>query len=421
MLEQFFSKPETCDRIRQLWIGKEIEAYIEDLTRRSYAARNVHRRVPILIAFSNFASARGVKQLAALPTVASDFVQHRITQVRPRRKKRRAALQREIGGPVKHFIEFLARSKRIDEPKHGLSPVPFVAFWKDYMDFLRDVRGLKDSSLYHDFLYLGRFEFFLKEIALDNIQDLTPAVLSAFITAQGGVACKSTMQTITASLRRFLRYLFLQGAISKDLSQDVHRPVIYRWRTLPRAIEWKDIKRMLDAVDCRSILGRRDYALLVIMITYGLRSREVAALTLADIDWKRNRIHVNARKAGHSTTYPLSQVVGEAILSYLQHGRPKTDHREIFLAILAPLRPMTASAVSTRAATYLRKSGIKVHRAGSHTLRHTCAVRLLDQGFALKEIGDYLAHTSPSSTGVYAKTNVRDLRDVALSDGEELL
>jgi site-specific recombinase XerD len=177
---------------------------------------------------------------------------------------------------------------------------------------------------------------------------------------------------------------------------------------------------MLDQVDRRTVFGRRDYAMLLLMAVYGLRAREVALLTLDDIDWKRDRLHVRGRKAEHSTTYPLAPVVGEAIVDYLRNGRPGVQSRLLFWRHLAPQSPLTQSAVSATASKYLHRAGIPVSRPGSHTLRHACVQRLVDTGFSLKTIGDYVGHRVASSTMIYAKVQVDGLREVALGDGEDL-
>jgi site-specific recombinase XerD len=158
---------------------------------------------------------------------------------------------------------------------------------------------------------------------------------------------------------------------------------------------------MLDQVDRRTAGGRRDYAMLLLMITYGLRAREVSVLTLDDIDWKRDRLHVRERKADHTTAYPLARVVGEAIVDYLKNGRPDVRGRELFWRSIAPRVPLTHAAVSSVASKYLHRAGIPVARPGSHTLRHACVQRLVDGGFPLK-------------------VQVDALREVALGDGEDL-
>jgi integrase len=209
--------------------------------------------------------------------------------------------------------------------------------------------------------------------------------------------------------------------MTRDLAKAIESPRRYRLSNLPRSIAWPQVEQMLQSVDRRSVVGKRDYAILLLLVTYGLRSREIGALTLDDIDWKHDRLDVRARKAGHSTAYPLAPIVGEAILDYLKQGRPETTQRALFIGAYAPYTPLSRVAVSLRAKYYLRKAGITVSRPGSHTLRHSCVQRLVDSGFSLKTIGDFVGHRSPDSTKVYAKVNIEALRTVALGNGEEIL
>ena len=145
---------------------------------------------------------------------------------------------------------------------------------------------------------------------------------------------------------------------------------------------------MLETVDRRTAQGRRDYTILLLLVIYGLRAHEVAKLTLDDIDWKHERLQVPGRKARHSTAYPLANVVAEALIEYLKHGRPETADRRLFFRNVAPRVPISNSAVSSCVASYLHKAGIEVHRAGSNTLRHTCVQRLIDAEFPLKTVAN---------------------------------
>jgi integrase/recombinase XerD len=222
-------------------------------------------------------------------------------------------------------------------------------------------------------------------------------------------------------LRVFLRYAHREGAVASDLSGTLDRPQFYRLSSIPRSITWEEVGRVLAGVDRRTPCGKRDWAILMLLITYGLRSREVAALTLDDIDWKRERLAVPERKARHSTAFPLSVSAGEALVDYLRNGRPQTDERRVFCRAVAPVEPLTPPAVSSRARHYLLKAGVDVSRPGSHTLRHTCVQRLVGADFSLKTIGDFVGHRSPRSTEIYTKVAVEQLRQVALGDGEEVL
>ncbi len=222
-------------------------------------------------------------------------------------------------------------------------------------------------------------------------------------------------------LRVFLRYAHREGLLQSDLSKTVEWPQAYRLSTIPRSISWADVGKVLEAVDRRTPSGKRDYAILLLLVTYGLRGREVAALTLDDIDWRRERLAIPERKAGHSSAFPLSASVGEALADYLRHGRPQTTDRHVFFRAQAPFRPIGSAAVSARATHYLLKAGIDIVRPGSHTLRHTCVQRLVDANSALKVIGDFVGHRSAASTEIYAKVAVESLREVARGDGEEAL
>ena len=229
------------------------------------------------------------------------------------------------------------------------------------------------------------------------------------------------MVGLASSVRVFLRYLRREGLLDRDISKLVEIPQRYRLADIPRSISWEAVQKVLDQPDRRTVVGRRDFAMLLLMTTYGLRAREVAALTLDDIDWKRDRLLVRERKADHTTAYPLASAVGEAIINYLKNGRPDVPNRALFWRHLAPRTTLTHAAVASTATKYLRKAGIVVRRPGSHTLRHSCVQRLVDSGFPLKTIGDYVGHRSASSTMIYAKVQVDALREVALGDGEDLL
>ncbi len=163
-------------------------------------------------------------------------------------------------------------------------------------------------------------------------------------------------------------------------------PQVYRLSDVPRSISWAEVERVLAGVDRRTPCGKRDYAILLLLVTYGLRGREIAALTLDDIDWKRERLAVPERKAGHSTAFPLSTVVGAALVDYLRHGSTGQQRP----ARVLPHRwrrsqPIEAAAVCSRARHYLLKAGVEVPRPGSHTLRHTCVQRLVDADFAVED------------------------------------
>jgi len=194
----------------------------------------------------------------------------------------------------------------------------------------------------------------------------------------------SSMTAHCSVTRVFLRYALREGLLTRDLTPVVVTVQRYRIAKVPRSITWAEVGLMLDSVERRSSTGKRDYALLLLLVSYGLRAREVAALTLDDIDWERDRLLVPERKAGHCT-----------------------EEWILFRRVYAPHVAMTHHSVSSRAVHYLRKAGIKVHRPGSHTLRHTCVQHLIDADFSLKSAGDFVGHGSLSMSCLISRQSTR--------------
>jgi integrase len=155
----------------------------------------------------------------------------------------------------------------------------------------------------------------------------------------------------------------------------------------------------------------RDRAVLMLLAIYGLRTDEVRHLRLDDLDWESETIRVACPKTKRVRTSPLVRSVGDAILRYLREVRPQSVHRELFLTLLPPIRPLRGmwDLVGKR----LRKLGVKSPHQGPHALRHACATHLLAEGFSLKEIGDHLGHQLPNTTRIYAKVDFPGLRKVA--------
>jgi len=421
MIEHYFLKPETCDRIRASWLGEPIQRYVTWLHEHGYAARNVFRRVPTLMHFASYAQGHGAKAWADLPDHVEPFVEQLVHErgVNCRDEEARQSLARDFRNPIHQMLRVVLPNFAGNRRDH--LPFPFVGEVPGFCGYLQKERGISPNTL-HNYVYcLRSLKTYLESVGVANLNELSPPILSAFVTARGQEWGKSALKGLCSSLRVFLTYLHRERLLARDLSPSVQAPKSYRLAGIPRSIPWSDVQRMLEGVDRRTGPGKRDYAILLLLVTYGLRSREVAALTLEDLDWEQERLRVPERKAGHSTAYPLSPIVGEAILDYLKNGRPKTDDRHVFFRSYAPPGPLGAPAVSERAAHYLQRAGVKVPRPGSHTLRHTCVQRLVDAHFSLKDIGDYVGHGSPDSTKIYSKVDVETLREVTLGNGEEVL
>lgn len=422
VLHRHYVRPSTVDRILSSWIAPAIEQYVEWLTEREYAVANVFSRVPILVKFGEFSRSRGARKLKDLPSHAQPFFDHCVTE-RAKRRPLKADRRRQIRQEVRTAVEQMLRVSVPGFVGDGRrrKALPFVTRAPGFFEYLREERGLRPGSIRQYIHHLGALETYLLRVGLKRLRALSPLLLSGFLVEESARRTKRSTTQVRSDLRVFLRYLHREMITPKDLSRTIDRPGTYRYSTVPRSATWEEVHRMLEAVDRRTPVGRWDYAILLLLVAYGLRAREVAALTLDDLDWRAERLRVPQRKAGHSSAYPLSALVGEAILDYLKNGRPKTTDRHVFFSARAPRRPITYCVVSKRAGSYLRKIGAVVPRPGSHTLRHGCVQRLVDAQFPLKTIGDYVGHRQPSSTQIYGKVQFEELREVASGDGEAIL
>lgn len=422
MIERYYVRPETVDRIRSSWIANAVEQYAAWLTELHYSFRTIARRIPIVVGFGDFAKECGAAKWDDLPAHVESFVER---WVKERAKGRRTKEERDkiahcVRNPIRQMLR-LAIPNYVGMTRPKKPENPFAQCAPCFFEYLRSEKGLREATIKQYTYHLRFLASYFDRIGLKNMHNLTPVVLSNFITEYGQRVGWPNLRNACGTLRVFLRYLYREHVISKDISHTVEFPQSFRLSGIPRSITWDQVRHVLESVDRRSTSGKRDYAILLLLITYGLRAHEVARLTLDDIDWRNQRLRIPERKASHSTAYPLSTVVGEAILEYLKNGRPQTKDRLIFFRCVAPCKPICSAAIVSRACHYLKKAGINVPRPGSHTLRHTCVQRLVDADFPLKIIGDYVGHRSPSSTQIYSKVAIEALRQVALGDGEEVL
>lgn len=282
------------------------------------------------------------------------------------------------------------------------------ALLASFGDYLLDERALAPSTAS---AYVERARRFLagrpgaKRLDTLNTRDITDAVLRE--SAAGSIGAT---QYFVAGLRSFLRFCFVEGLIPTDLSAAALTATGRRSSTLPRGISRADADALLVSCDRRRADGRRDYAIVLTLLRLGLRSSEVAALRLDDIDWRAGLVVVHG-KGRREDTLPLPDDVGSAIAGYLQRGRPKTDQREIFLRTLAPIEALGRGGVSSVVRRACTRAGIPPF--GSHRLRHTLACEMVAAGVPLPEIAQTLRHRSLSSSAIYARVDLDRLGTLA--------
>jgi site-specific recombinase XerD len=257
-----------------------------------------------------------------------------------------------------------------------------------------------------EFLHLGRNP--------KAMHQLEHRVVEAFVRRLGRRLSRATLQHAIARLRSFLRFLASRGALAPGIDIAIDTPRVYRGEQLPQALSWELVRAFLAGIDRSTPVGRRDYAMLLLVATYGLRIGEVTCLRLDDIEWRAGRLRVGRPKSGSPLILPLTEEVGAALLDYLRHARPELPNREVFLRVRMPAGPLKRTAVNDVFAAWRRRSALPIPPKGPHCLRHSLAVHLLREGASLKAIGDLLGHRSLESTCVYLRLHVDDLRDAAL-------
>jgi integrase/recombinase XerD len=244
-----------------------------------------------------------------------------------------------------------------------------------------------------------------------HLEEVTAADVLAFVLSESRRGSRGTARLMVAGLRSLLRFLFVEGLIDRPLAEAV--PAVAAWRLggLPRGLEAGEVRLLLAGCDRRTAVGRRDLAILLMLVRLGMRRGEVSALELEDLDWRAGEVVVSG-KGARFERLPLPVDVGEALAGYLRDGRSAAAvQRAVFLRVRAPhsrLLPSGVSAVATRAA---ERAGLAP--IGAHRLRHTAACELLRQGASLGEIGQLLRHRSPMSTAIYAKVDRDRLRELA--------
>lgn len=274
--------------------------------------------------------------------------------------------------------------------------------------YLVEERGLSASTVG---AYTLRAARFLTSVANRELGMLTARDVTGAVLAESHRVSVGSTQYFVAALRSFLRFCRAEGLIEVDLSGASLAITGRRQSRLPQGISRPDAAALLRTCDRREAIGRRDYAVLMTLLRLGLRASEVAALSLDDVDWRAAEIVVHG-KGRRDERLPLPADVGKAIADYLRRGRPGTTRREVFLRAIAPIGDLGRGGVSYVVRRACRRAGLTPF--GAHRLRHTLACEMVGAGVPLHEIGQVLRHRDVSSTAIYARVGVDQLRSLAL-------
>jgi site-specific recombinase XerD len=279
---------------------------------------------------------------------------------------------------------------------------------------LEQERGLSQATLHNYLPVIHRFlteRFGSNAIMLGEIDasDVTQFVLRHAST----VSCRRA-QLMTSALRGFFRFLYFRGDIASDLALSVPTVADWKMSDLPKSLEPEEVERLLQNCDRYTATGQRDYAILILLARLGLRAGEVVAMTLDDINWEAGLLTIRG-KGARRDQLPIAQDVGEALATYLRHGRPPCDTRRVFVRARAPRRGFSSSvAIANIVRRALTRARLDPIRKGAHLLRHSLATKMLQRGACLAEIGEILRHSTQNTTEIYTKVDLVALSELAL-------
>lgn len=390
MFNQIFVCSRALARHRDAPLSTERGSFLSQLADRGLSRKSLQRTAANLLV---------VVQLMKLSNRAGET----ITREEIRRKCDSDAL-RSI---ATRWLRFLGR---LEEPSAAVSP--FAEKIEAFVDYMEHERDLASATIRNRCWSLSRILHRL-ESADGALRDITPDRIDGALRKMldEGKYSRGSVQHWASNLRSFFRFAELRGWCRKGLADSIRGPRVYSQASLPVGPSWDNVRRMLATTEGDLPTEIRDRAILMLLSIYGLRAREVRRLRLDDFDWKRELLTVEDSKTRRTRTWPLNRTVGDAVLRYLEEVRPQSSHREMFLTVHSPFRPMRYlwGLVSKR----LRLLNHSLPHYGPHALRHACATRLLDRGLSLKEIGDHLGHRDPDTTRIYAKVDLAGLREVA--------
>lgn len=400
----FYKCKKAIDRLHEGPVGKYIDQYADRLVAEGHTYQSGARCVRVVGDYSAWLDSNCYGLI--------DINDASVAQYKKFRVKHRHPYCSDHAALVRLLV--VLREISVIAPAIATLLKPLEQIEHDFEQHLRQNRGLCEVTIIRHRTPLRKFLNQCCSAGIPSFATLRGKHITRFLVQHAHDQSPSSAKNMCWTLRAFARYLVYRGYTTLDLSSAV--PSIRTWKlaALPERLSPKQIETVLESCDRKSAIGLRDYAVLVLLSRLGLRANEVALLRLNDINWHSGSITIHG-KGRTVVSMPLLSEVGAAISDYLQNARPKTDSRFVFVRTLAPHSQFASSAaVSMIATSALRRAGLDLRRAGTHTFRHSLATNLLQAGASLSEIGQLLRHQSHDTTRIYAKVDLDGLRALAM-------
>jgi site-specific recombinase XerD len=405
MLEDFFRRRATFERLRGGLLGPHFDSFVAALSHLGYATETVQKRLRLLDALDQWLRQRSLVLADLDEVVVKRFLENR---------RDRGRLQHGDAQAARHFLDHLCAKGVLRSPEPATDESPVATLGRQYEDYLKKERGLTPVTIAHHWHFARRFLVDRFGDAPIRVRDLAHDDIAQFLLRHARSGSPASAKMMVTGLRSFFRFLFLTGQTQSDLAGAV--PTVPQWRLaeMPRYLGPEEVERIILACERDSPAAARDRAILLLLARLGLRAGEVLALELDDIDWRAGELKVRS-KGGQHDCLPLPADVGEAIAGYLRHHRPPCTTRRLFVLSKAPHRGFAHStSLSTIVRRAINRAGLHAPFKGAHVLRHSLATGMLRCGASLDEIGQVLRHRAAPTTALYAKVDVQGLRSLAL-------
>ena len=400
-MHRFFSKPETLLRLRRGPLGDYLDRYADWLCERGFCRAAARLHLVQIADFSLWLDRQGLTLNDIQSTVIDSFIEDRRRRVKPHAERStlqcflrlvRPEVCTQVSPPLNAFQVLLQNFRRHFLEERGAALVSYLTLQPILYQFLSDC--LPGGTI--------------------DCARLTAHDVIEFVRRHAYRHSPGRAKLLVTALRVFLRYLCQRGDITNALAACVPRVAMWPGATIPKFLSADQVRQVLAQCDQNSAPGMRNYAILLLLSRLGFRADEIVRLTLDNIDWETGCITFRG-KGGYWAKMPLPADVGEAIVRYLQRGRPRSPCRRLFLRHTAPkIGFANSGAIATLVRRAIIRAGVNSQRKGSHLFRHSLATRMVNEGASLPEIAELLRHQSIETTNLYAKVDFHALRSIAL-------
>jgi len=416
MLEDYFCNPRTLYQLRLGPLGGVTDELSTTLKNEGYSKWTARNLLKGISHFSRYMLWKGIEDVH---NITMEHINEFLTEHLPVcncERPNKFDFQGERAAMKKLVLHMKAKGI-FKEEKKVYSSDSIDGLLIRYEDYLRQIRGLSSKTYERHILFARRILAIRRQLnhgAL-SLEKLTAGealdITNILLDVHGSCDWKSTM---TSSIRIFLRFLNWEKIIPTDFGHIIPSFMHWKLADIPCGLTERQLQKLLETPDRTTAVGKRDYAVLVILATLGIRASEVIALTTQSVHWRKRTLTVPACKTRKEREMPLSDLALFALDDYCRNARPDTDCKTLFIKTKAPYVGFAnSSGVTTLVTQNVIRSGIhKPSKRGSHMLRYTLATLLVNRGVSYKEAADILGHDCIETTRIYAKTDLNSLRKV---------